>query len=114
MSAPKKPVHHDTDEVSQDPLLWRFSWVDPESKGDQNAQFAALTLTICQGLDVCLELVHNRGAELESGAVPPILSFDDSQRLLRLAMVNLQLLGGAAVENLDHTETPAKNGGGKA
>jgi hypothetical protein len=69
-----------------------FSWLAPHCEHDEGAQFIGLTLDICQGLQVCLDLVHSDdmirsiNADADPGEeVPHTLSSGEVQQLLRMA-----------------------------
>lgn len=94
MSTGKKVIEAIEPEL-QGPIHEPFSWIADHCKGDQRAQFAALTKDICDGVETCLELVHSIGIDKECGN-RPLLSAGDTDRLLRLAMHSSRLLGEAA------------------
>lgn len=80
-----------------------FSWLPPRCEHDQAAQFVALTMDVCQGIQTCLELVHsddmnrriNEDADPGEG-MQHTLDRGDTERLLRLATASASLLAGAA------------------
>jgi len=75
-----------------------FSWLADDLKHDQRAQFAATTMDICQGVETCLELVHTSSLERDSG---PTLNPNDTDRLLRMAMASIRLLGESAEADIE-------------
>jgi len=105
-SAPAGPIHR------------AFSWLEGAAADSQDAQFAALALDVCNGLQTCLGLAH--AADQSSGPdadadFPPILGAVDKERLLLLAGAAVRMLGDRAagrVEKLnDHAAKDGRNGG---
>jgi len=100
------------------PIHRAFSWLEGAAADSQDAQFAALTLDVCNGLQTCLGLVH--AADQSSGPdadadFPPILGAVDKERLLLLAGAAVRMLGDRAagrVEKLnDQAAKAGRNGG---
>lgn len=87
------------DQCKQEPTHKPFSWLVGSAKDDQNAQFAALTMDICHGVETCLELVHVSNLERDHG---PTLNPNDTERLLRMAMASMRLLGESAESTIEH------------
>lgn len=81
--------------VEAAPIHQPFSWVGhiPDSRG---ANFAALTLDVCQGVQTCLELIHSSDLAVAAGGgdeSPPVLGFADRERLLLLSTATMRMLG---------------------
>lgn len=80
-----------------------FSWLFDEDNHDQAAQFMALTMDVCNGIQTCLELVHSGdltrriNEDADSGEeVADTLSRLDRERLLLLATASARMLAGDA------------------
>ena len=74
---PAKPIHQ------------AFSWVEKGVADVDGAEFAALTMDVCHGIQTCLQLIHVTDISISSGAGdedPPILGTVDKERLLLLAL----------------------------
>ena len=92
-----------------------FSWLVPEAELDDDAQFAAITADICNGVATCLDLIlssnldrdHNIGARADD-QVTPTLSYADTERLVFLARASIKLLVQSAERTVDHRNTLAK------
>lgn len=86
-----------------------FSWFVPQEGHDSSAEFLALTKDVCEGIQLCLELVHastldhehNEGAT-PGNESPPVLSINDMERLMRLSRASAQMLAGEADERIEH------------
>jgi hypothetical protein len=77
-----------------------FSWLHASVKGDENAELAALTQTVCNGMFTCLQLVLQSRLAQDNGDVP-LLGANDAESLLLLAAASAQLLGEAAEDHID-------------
>jgi hypothetical protein len=68
------------------------------------AEFAALTMDVCHGIQTCLQLMHVTDISISSGAGdedPPILDTVDKERLLLLAQAAVHMLGDRANMRVD-------------
>jgi hypothetical protein len=86
------------------PLHEAFSWVEKGVVDVHGADFAALTLNVCHGVQTCLELMHKTDISVNSGAGdedPPILGTIDKERLLLLATAAVRMLGDRAEERVE-------------
>ncbi len=92
-------IDQGSDEEKQEPLHKPFSWLADGVKNDRRAQFAAMTLDICQGVETCLELVHT--SSLERHQESPMMGAGDTDRLLRMAMASIRLLGESAEADIE-------------
>jgi hypothetical protein len=98
-----------------------FSWLHFGAEDDRNAQFAALTMDVCCGVDRCLEILHadhmtrlnNRDAD-PSEEERPAFSPSDGERLLRLALVSTRLLAEAAMAETERANALARRAGAAA
>jgi hypothetical protein len=96
--------------VEVPPIHQPFSWVG-HIPNDHNANFAALTLNVCQGVQTCLELIHSTDLAISSGAGdenPPILGVEDKERLLLLSTATMRMLGRQAEEHIAHLGEQAR------
>jgi len=97
-----------------------FSWLEGAAADSQDAQFAALALDVCHGLQTCLGLVHaadQSSASDVNAEHPPILGAVDKERLLLLAGAAVRMLGDRAagrVEKLNDQAFKAGRNGGAA
>ena len=79
-----------------------FSWLHRDIENDSNARFMALTMDVCKGIKICLDLVHTAGLERDSGLNEDrLLDVEETNSLLRLAMVSAQLLTESAQTKID-------------
>lgn len=86
------------------PLHKAFSWVEKGVADVGGADFAALTMDVCRGIETCLELIHVTDISVNSGAGdedPPILGTVDKERLLLLAQAAVRMLGERADKRVD-------------
>lgn len=86
------------------PLHKAFSWVEKGVADVGSADFAALTMDVCRGIETCLELMHVTDISVNSGAGdedPPILGTVDKERLLLLARAAARMLGDRADKRVD-------------
>lgn len=92
-----------------------FSWLGQDLKGDASAEFAALTMDVCRGVDLCLEILHadhmvrivNRDAD-PGEEKAPAFGLADGERLLRLAMVSARLLSDAAEVQIERASARSR------
>ncbi len=94
--APTTPLAH-TPRAQHKP----FSWISDEAKDFPLADFAALSMDICNGIQTCLELVHDANLERDFRAdgdseAIPVIDAAKSSYLLRLAMASSHLLAEEA------------------
>lgn len=81
-----------------------FSWVEQGVADVESADFAALTMDVCRGIETCLQLIHVTDISVNSGADdedPPILGTVDKERLLLLAQASARMLGDRADKRVD-------------
>jgi hypothetical protein len=81
-----------------------FSWVEKGVADVDGAEFAALTVDVCRGIETCLQLMHVTDISVGSGAGdedPPILGVVDKERLLLLAQAAAHMLGDRANMRID-------------
>lgn len=86
------------------PIHEAFSWLDNGAADVHGAEFVALTMDVCHGVQTCLELIHATDLRTNSGAGeedPPILGGVDKERLLLLATAAMRMLGGQAEERVE-------------
>jgi len=84
-----------------------FSWLRDEVKDYPMADFVALTMDICRGIETCLQIVHASDLERSSNAALdpedaelPLLDVFDTTNLLRLSIVSSALLHELAAKKL--------------
>lgn len=89
-----------------------LSWLDDELRSNVDAQFSALTMDVCHGVECCLQLLHadilTRNANLDAdpgGEVTPLLGQVDAERLLLLATAASRMLADRAEERIDHANS---------
>ncbi|MDB5911193.1 MAG: hypothetical protein JWP34_5310 [Massilia sp.] len=98
-----------------------FSWLHFGAEDDRSAQFAALAVDVCSGVDLCLEILHadhmvrlnNQDAD-PGEEERPAFSPSDGERLLRLAMVSTRLLAEAAMAATERANALARRAKGAA
>lgn len=80
-----------------------FSWLHTNLKHDPDAQFVESTLNLCNGIAICLQLVHNSNMvrsnqdDLEPGDDEvPLLDVVDTERLMLFAQTAAQMLADDA------------------
>lgn len=86
------------------PLHEAFSWVETGVADVHGAEFAALTMDVCRGIETCLQMMHKTDISVLSGAGdedPPVLGTVDKERLLLLASAAARMLGDRADERVD-------------
>ena len=92
-----------------------FSWLHFSAKHDAGAQFAAMTMDVCNGVGLCLEILHaddmtrlhNNEADPGDEERPAFRS-SDIERLLRLALTSTNLLAEAAAANIERANERAR------
>lgn len=89
------------------PIHKPFSWLPSVFENDPVAQFMSRTMSVCQGIQTCLELAHSadllRRINEDAGPgeeVPCMLDRGDTERLLLLATASAQLLAEAAEQRI--------------
>ncbi|MDQ1831946.1 hypothetical protein [Massilia scottii] len=94
------------------PVHQPFSWVPNVKAADLDAQLAALTFNVCNGVQTCLELVHSTDMALHErtwgGDVQPLLSTVGREQLLLLATAAVQMLGKQAFERAETLDDQAR------
>lgn len=85
-----------------------FSWISEEAQCHPMADFATLTLDVCNGLNVCLEIAHNSDLERLNNAdrapgkeILPTTSIIDTSHLMRLAIASTTLIARLAEREID-------------
>lgn len=99
MSAGKK-VSTTVEPELRGPIHKPFSWLKASIEHDHYAQFAALTMDICHGVETCIDLVYSTDLDKENGD-RPLLNLEEASRLLRMAVLSTRLLGDAAERIMD-------------
>ena len=99
------------------PIHQAFSWVEKGVADVDGAEFAALTMDVCNGIQTCLQLMHVTDISISSGAGdedPPILGTVDKERLLLLAQAAVHMLGDRAADRVkelnDQPVKPSREG----
>ena len=77
-----------------------FSWLPLHHQTNQCAQFYALTVDVCCGINTCIDLVQVSNADRGTD-VKPTLDIISTERLLRLALTSAQMLGHLAEHRID-------------
>lgn len=101
------------------PMYEAFSWLDKDVANVHSAEFVALTMDVCHGVQTCLQLIHSTDLCTNSGAGeedPPILGGVDKERLLMLATAAMRMLGDQAeerVESINKQAWKARKEGGR-
>lgn len=85
-----------------------FSWLPESLKGDRQAEFLAMTQTICAGVATCLELVQQNELARDNGRAP-LLGIQASEKLLMLATASAKMLANNAEEHIDFIIDRATN-----
>lgn len=88
-----------TDLKDAKPLHVPVSWLVPGLQDDLGAQFVALAMDICNGVNTCLELIHATDIALmarDPENDPPISGIVDREHLLLLARASTRLLSERA------------------
>ncbi|MDY7547593.1 hypothetical protein QN360_18605 [Glaciimonas sp. CA11.2] len=95
MSKPIPPSSSDSEAFHQP-----FSWLPHEYQNDRAAQFYALTVDVCRGVQTCIDLVHLSNADRGTSDAPT-LTVLATERLLRLALTSSQMLAENAERRID-------------
>jgi len=89
-----------------------FSWFADDVKDYPIADFVALTMDICGGIQTCLEIIHvsdlarSSNAELDpEEAKVPTLNAYDATKLLRQSIASAALLQEIAAKKIDWINT---------
>lgn len=85
------------------PLHQAFSWINDDVL-DDGAEFVALTMDVCRGVEICLQLIHSTDMRTDSGAGdedPPPLGTVEKERLLLLATAAMDMLGKQADDRIE-------------
>lgn len=91
-----------------------FSHIRKELKTDSAAQFAAHTMEVSRGIKVCLDLVflsdmyRREAVDADpDDQLIPTLNLQDTEYLMRLAIISAQELGNKAEDHLARLERKA-------
>ena len=77
-----------------------FSWLPSHHKNDHVAQFYALTVDVCRGVQTCIDLAHLSNSDRGTSDAPT-LTILDTERLLRLAFTSSHMLADIAERRID-------------
>lgn len=86
------------------PVHQAFSWIADGVSDVHGAEFVALTLDVCHGVQTCLQLIHSTDMRTNSGAGdddPPPIGSVEKDRLLLLATATMRMLGSQAEERVE-------------
>lgn len=98
-----------------------FAWLDGKLGRAPQAQFVALTMDVCNGMQTCLQLIHsdlltrNRNQMADLGQEDaPLLDKAAGERLLLLATAAARMLSERAEEHIDamHSRADAEAASG--
>lgn len=80
-----------------------FSLLPLKYRTDGPAQFYALTMDVCQGIQTCIDLTHFSTMDRDGDAsdTMPMLNIVDTDRLFRLALTSSQMLAELAAARID-------------
>jgi hypothetical protein len=85
-----------------------FSWLGDDVKDHPIADFVALTMDVCSGVQTCMEIVHlsdlvrSENADLDhEDAELPAVNANDAGKLMRLAIGTTRLLREYAARQID-------------
>lgn len=85
-----------------------FSFLHDSLKHEQSAQFVEMTMSMAQGLELCLELVNSstlttvmNGDADADDQESPVLSYYDTERLTRFAIASAGLLARHAESRIE-------------
>jgi hypothetical protein len=90
--------------VDVKPLHQAFSWIADGAPDVHGAEFVALTLDVCHGVQTCLQLIHSTDLRTNSGVGdedPPPIGSVEKERLLLLATAAMRMLGNQAEERVE-------------
>ena len=96
MSDPSKAFHQS------------FTWLPSHHKNDHVAQFYALTVDVCRGVQTCIDLAHLSNAD-RGTCDTPTLTILDTERLLRLALTSSHMLAEIAEKRIDRLDDGNKS-----
>lgn len=82
------------------PIHQPFSWLHSSLEGRGDAEFLALTKTVCAGVVTCLQLAQQNELARDNGRTP-LMNMNDSEALLMLATASAHLLGSAPEGHID-------------
>ena len=80
-----------------------FSWLPLEYRTDGPAQFYALTMDVCQGIQTCIDLAHFSTMDRDNDTIP-MLNIVDTDRLFRLALTSSHMLAELAAGRIDRLD----------
>lgn len=80
-----------------------FSWLPLKYRTDGPAQFYALTMDVCQGIQTCIDLTHFSTMDRDGDVsdTMPMLNIVDTDRLFGLALTSSQMLAELAAARID-------------
>ena len=91
MSDPSKAFHQS------------FTWLPSHHKNNPVAQFYALTVDVCRGVQTCIDLAHMSNSD-KGTSDAPTLTILDTERLLRLALTSSHMLADVAERRIDRLD----------
>lgn len=77
-----------------------FSWLPSHHQSNESAQFYALTMDVCQGIQTCIDLAQVSDTDRDSDTMPALDALA-TERLLRLALTSSQMLAELAARRID-------------
>lgn len=77
-----------------------FSWLPLDHQSAKHAQFRALTVDVCRGIQTCLEVARIRTLDKGVDAMPRLNTID-TERLVRLARSSSQMLAEIAARHME-------------
>jgi hypothetical protein len=86
------------------PLHQAFSWIADGAADVNGAEFVALTMDVCRGVQICLQLIHSTDMRTDSGAGdddPPPIGTVEKERLLLMATAAMGMLGKQADDRIE-------------
>jgi hypothetical protein len=92
------------------PIHVAFSWLHSSLERDPRAEFVALTLDVCNGVRVCLQVVQQGLIDAQCNH-RPLMSPNDQERLVLLATRSAEMLARLAEAEIDHLNDGATKGG---
>jgi hypothetical protein len=104
-------IHNDGAQREAQAIHEPFSWLNKGLSANHEAQFTALTMDVCRGVETCLQLLHsdllirNRNQWADPGQEDaPLLDKAAGERLLLLATAAARMLSEraeASIENMN-------------
>ncbi|MFC5473604.1 hypothetical protein [Paraherbaspirillum soli] len=81
-----------------------FSWLDPDLRSDQAAQFIAFVLDMSQGIHKCLSALHANSLLQEHGDPdsPPLLNAFDTDVMFRWSLASTDTMAEKAQACVDY------------